>query len=115
MWRALAVALILTAPLGVPAVAAARWSLRALLALIALGALGTGLAHVLAATAAGRLGATRASATTFLMPVVALILGIAVRGEHVTAMSVAGAGVCLTGAWIIRRAHARPVAEKVAA
>ena len=36
--------------------------------LLALGALGTGLAYVLLAVAAGRVGATRASATTFLIP-----------------------------------------------
>jgi drug/metabolite transporter (DMT)-like permease len=107
MWRALAVALLLTAPLGVPALASAHWSVRTGLSMLALGALGTGLAHVLAATAAGRLGATRASVITLLMPVVALVLGVAVRGERVAALSVAGAAVCLTGAWIIRRAQER--------
>jgi drug/metabolite transporter (DMT)-like permease len=107
LWRALAVALILTAPLGIPSVLAATWSLMPLLSLLALGAFGTAIAQWLVATAAGRLGATRASATTFLIPAVALVLGVAVRHEHVAVLSVVGAGVCLAGAWLIRRAHIR--------
>jgi len=68
---ALTVALILTAPLGAPALMAAQWSSRSLLAILALGCLGTAVANVVMAVAAGRLGPTRASATTFLIPVVA--------------------------------------------
>jgi drug/metabolite transporter (DMT)-like permease len=52
--------------------------------------------------ATGRLGATRASATVFLIPVVALVLGVVVRGEHVAPLSVVGTAVCLAGAWLIR-------------
>jgi drug/metabolite transporter (DMT)-like permease len=107
IWRALGVALLLTAPLGIPAVVDAHWSLRPVAALLALGAFGTAIANVLAATAAGRMGATRASATTFLMPVVALVLGITVRHERVEALSMLGAAICLGGAWLIRHAGAR--------
>jgi len=102
VWRALAVALILTAPLGLPEVLKGDWSLRPALALLALGAGGTAIATILAATAAGRMGATTASATAFLIPVVALILGIVVRDERVTAISLIGAAICLFGAFIIR-------------
>jgi drug/metabolite transporter (DMT)-like permease len=105
IWRAQGVALALTAPLGVPELLAARWTPGALLALLALGALGTAVAFVLVAVAAGRLGATRASATTFLIPPVALALGVAVRGERVAPLSVIGAGVCVAGAWLMRRAQ----------
>jgi drug/metabolite transporter (DMT)-like permease len=105
IWRAQAVALVLTAPLGIPDLLSAHWSSGPLLSLLALGALGTGLAYVLLAVAAGRVGATRASATTFLIPAVALVLGVVVRGEHVALLSVAGAAVCVVGAWIIRRAQ----------
>jgi drug/metabolite transporter (DMT)-like permease len=102
IWRALAVALVLTAPLGLPEVARGDWSLRPMLALLALGAGGTAIATVVAATAAGRLGATKASATAFLIPVVALILGVVIRHEHVSALSLLGAAICLLGAAIIR-------------
>jgi drug/metabolite transporter (DMT)-like permease len=76
------------------------------LALCLLGVFGTGIANVLAATAAGRMGATRASGTTFIMPVVALLLGVLVRNEEVSAMSVIGVAICLAGAWILRQAQA---------
>ena len=102
VWRALAVALILTAPLGLPEVLKGDWSLRPALALLALGAGGTAIATILAATAAGRLGATKASATAFLIPVVALILGVVIRHERVGIVSLIGAGICLLGAAIIR-------------
>jgi drug/metabolite transporter (DMT)-like permease len=102
VWRALGVALLLTAPLGLPEVVNGDWSLRPALALLCLGAGGTAIATVLTATAAGRLGATKASATAFIIPVVALLLGVVVRGEHVTAVSLVGAAICLFGAAIIR-------------
>ena len=104
LWRAQALALALTAPLGLPEAIDVHWSLGPLLALLALGALGTGAAYVLLAVAAGRLGATRASATTFLIPPVALALGVVVRGEAVAPLSIAGAAVCVGGAWLVRRA-----------
>ena len=55
--------------------------------------------------AAGKLGATRASATTFLIPAVAVALGVAVRHERVTLLSVVGSVVCAGGAWFMRRAR----------
>jgi drug/metabolite transporter (DMT)-like permease len=105
IWRAQAVALILTAPFGLPEMLEARWSAGPLLSLLALGALGTGLAYVLTVMAAGRVGATKASATTFLIPPVALVLGVLVRGESVATLAVAGGVVCLGGAWLMRRAQ----------
>jgi drug/metabolite transporter (DMT)-like permease len=102
IWRALGVALVLTAPLGLPAVVNGQWTLRPALAMLGLGAGGTAIATILTATAAGRMGATKASATAFLIPVVALILGVVIRHEHVTAISLAGAAICLLGAAIIR-------------
>jgi drug/metabolite transporter (DMT)-like permease len=95
---------MLTAPLGLPEMLRARWSPGPLFSLLALGALGTGVAYVLTVMAAGRVGATKASATAFLIPPVALLLGVLVRGEHVAALSVLGGVVCLAGAWLMRRA-----------
>jgi drug/metabolite transporter (DMT)-like permease len=114
-WGALAVALVLTAPLGLPDLLAAHWTLVPLLSMLALGAGGTCLAQVLVAVAAGRMGATRASATTFLMPPVALLLGVAVRGENVAVLSAVGGAVCVAGAWIIRRAQAPAAVAPAAA
>ena len=105
IWRAQALALALTAPLGLPEVLRARWSATSLFSLLALGALGTGVAYVLTVMAAGRVGATKASATAFLIPPVALVLGVLVRGEHVAGLSVLGGVVCLVGAGLMRRAQ----------
>jgi drug/metabolite transporter (DMT)-like permease len=59
VWRALGIALMLTAPPGVPAVLDAHWSPRPVAALLTLGAFGTAIASVLAATAAGRMARRR--------------------------------------------------------
>jgi len=112
IWRAQFVALLLTAPLGIPAVLHGHWTPRPVAALLMLGAGGTAIANVLTAVAAGRMGATTASATTFLMPVVALGLGVVVRHEHVAPLSIVGAAICLTGGALIRQAR---VAEERAA
>jgi drug/metabolite transporter (DMT)-like permease len=108
IWRAQIIALVLTAPLGVPDLIAAHWTPGPVAALLALGALGTAAAHVVMSVAAGKLGATRASATTFLIPGVALALGVIVRGEKVALLSLAGSVVCVSGAWLMRRAQSSP-------
>jgi drug/metabolite transporter (DMT)-like permease len=105
IWRAQLVAVILTAPLGVRDMLAAHWTPGPLLCLLALGALGTGVAYVLLAVSAGRIGATRASATTFLIPPVALVLGVVIRHERVALLAVLGGVVCVGGAWLMRRAQ----------
>jgi drug/metabolite transporter (DMT)-like permease len=102
MWRALGVAMILTAPLGLPAVLNGTWTLRPAIAMLLLGAGGTAVAQVLSATAAGRMGATKASIAAFFIPVVALILGVVIRHERVTMVSLVGAAICLVGAAIVR-------------
>lgn len=111
IWRAQAVAVVLTAPLGIPDMMRATWTPRAVLALLALGALGTAIAHVMITVAAGRVGATRASATTFLIPGVALLLGVIVLGEHVAPLAVVGCIVCVAGAWLMRRAQLAPLSR----
>ena len=104
IWRAQMVALVLMLPFGFRDVLQARWSPTPLLSLLALGALGTGVAHVVMTTASGRLGATRASASAFLIPPVALLLGVLVRGEHVAPLAILGGALCVAGAWLMRRA-----------
>jgi drug/metabolite transporter (DMT)-like permease len=105
IWRAQAAALVLTAPLGISDLLHARWITGPVLALLALGVLGTGVAFVVITIAAGRVGSTRASSTAFLIPPVALVLGVLVRHEHVAALSILGAAVCVAGAWLMNRAR----------
>jgi drug/metabolite transporter (DMT)-like permease len=112
IWRGLGVATLLTAPLGVRETAAAHWHATSVFSLIALGMLGTGVAFAVMATAAGRVGATRASGAAFLIPPVALLLGVLVRGEHVATLSIIGSAVCVLGAWMIRPQASQPAPAK---
>ena len=102
IWRGLGLATVIMAPLGGPDVLKATWHVGPALSLLALGAFGSGIAFIVMAKAAGRVGATRASGAAFLIPPVALLLGVIVRHEHVAALSILGAVVCVTGAWMIR-------------
>jgi drug/metabolite transporter (DMT)-like permease len=108
IWRAQAVAVILTAPLGIREVAMAHWSLWPVLALLGLGAGGTAIAFIAMTANAGKFGATRASSTTFLMPPVALLLGVLVRDERVAVLSIVGGAICILGAWQMARAQLTP-------
>lgn len=107
LWRAEMVALVLLAPLGVASIDESSFAWRPVVAVLLLGVLGTAVAHTLSATLAGRVGATRASATTYLMPVVSLSLGTVVRGEHVAALAIVGSCLALAGAAILGRSAAR--------
>lgn len=102
VWRAVGVAAVLTAPLGVPPLFSAHWTVPSFAAVVALGVLGTALANVLSAAAAGRFGPTQAAATSFVSPVVALALGIAVRREHVAMIALFGVALCLIGSVVVR-------------
>lgn len=114
IWRAQMVALALLLPFGVSDVANAQWSPVPVMSLLALGALGTGVAHVVMATASGRMGATRASATAFLIPPVALLLGVLLRDEHVAPLAVVGGTLCVGGAWLMRLASSDHAAKPAA-
>jgi len=103
LWRAQAVALVLTTPLGLLHAGDVTFGWRPTLSMVGLGVLGTALAYVAMADNAGRLGSSRASASVYLIPVVSLVLGAAVRNEDVAALSVAGCAVALAGAWMAGR------------
>jgi len=105
LWRAQMAALVMTAPLGFTGITDIDFAWKPLLMVGLLGVFGTGLAYVMTVSNAGRLGATRASVTTYLIPVVALALGAIVRDEKVYALSIAGCAVALGGAYLAGRRH----------
>jgi len=107
IWRALGIALLLTAPLGAPAMLRLHWQTGPVLSMLALGVLGTALANVVMTYVAGRLDASVASAPIFLVPVVSVALGIVVRGEQVPATSLLGGAVCVLAAWLLAQARSR--------
>ena len=53
---------------------------------------------------AGRVGGPRMSTTTYLIPVVAIVLGVAFRDETVAPIAVLGVVVVLAGAYLASRA-----------
>lgn len=100
LWRAQLVALVAVAPFGLPGLVNSTPTPGGVLAMVALGALGTGLAYVLFSNLAGRVGAARASVTTYLIPVVALALGAGLAGERVALLSLPGIALALLGAYL---------------
>lgn len=67
------------------------------LAVLALGALGTGLAYVWNTRIIGAWGATNASTVTYLTPVVGVLLGVIVLGERISWNEPVGAAVVVLG------------------
>ena len=106
MVRALGVALVLTSPLGLAGVGDSSFAWRSALAVVTLGALGTGLAFVLMASNAGSYGSTRAASSTYVIPGVALVLGVAFRDESVAALAVVGSVVAVSGAYLVNTTRA---------
>lgn len=70
---------------------------KVLASMLALGALGTGIAYLIFYRLIGEIGATAASTVTYLVPVVAVTLGVAVLGEAVAWNDFVGAVVVLLG------------------
>ena len=103
LWRAQAAALVMTVPFGLTGVNDIDFAWHPLVMIVLLGVFGTGLAYVMTVSNAGRLGATRASVTTYLIPVVALALGAFIRDESVDPLSIIGCAVALAGAYLAGR------------
>ena len=104
IWRTQMVALVLTLPYALVGMGGSSMAWKPIGAVFVLGAFGTGVAFVAAGTVMGRVGATRGSIIAYLIPVVALILGVALRDEHVEAIAVCGLGLALVGAYLTSRA-----------
>ena len=71
-----------------------------ILALIALGLVNTGLAYWLFYALIDDAGAATASLITYVMPVVALALGVGLLAEPLTAVAVTGLVLIALGAWL---------------
>lgn len=102
LWQEL-FALLFSLPLGIPAFADSDFAWSALLSLMVLGALGTGLAYVLYGMLMVRAGAVRGVIGVFFTPIVATFLGVIFRDEKVTVLAVIGMLVVICGAWLTSR------------
>ena len=106
MSKMLALATLWTAPFGIWGLVDSDFALDAAAATTVLGVLGTGIAFVLMATLVGRVGGPRASFITYLIPVVALVLGAVFRDDEVSALALAGVLLVVLGALLAgRREH----------
>lgn len=98
MSAVLSLATIWLIPVGLMGIGDNRWRPGTLVAVLALGVIGTGLAYWVMATLVGRVGPVRASFITYLIPVVSLILGVVIRDDRVAGLSLVGAAMTTFGA-----------------
>ncbi|TWJ27040.1 drug/metabolite transporter (DMT)-like permease [Micromonospora sagamiensis] len=83
------------------------WRVDAVLSLLVLGILGTGVAYVLNYRIISDEGPTAASVVAYLLPIVAVLLGWLVVDEPVTGAILVGVGLVLVGVVLTRRPVAR--------
>lgn len=105
MARMLALATLWTAPYGLWSVPGSTFELVPVASVVFIGAIGTGVAFVVMATLVGSVGSTRASMATYLIPVVAMVLGVVVRDEQVGPVAVGGVALVVAGAYLASRAE----------
>lgn len=105
IWRAQMAALAMTVPFGLTGLGDVHLSAKPAVMVLLLGVFGTGVAFAVAISNTGRLGPTRASVTTYLIPAVSLFLGAIVRDESVALLSMIGCATALLGAYLAGRRH----------
>jgi drug/metabolite transporter (DMT)-like permease len=103
LWS-LVISSILLAPVAAFGYRSSEFALSSVGAVLILGVVGTGLARVLATTLAGRVGGPRMTMTTYLIPVVAIVLGVVFRDEVVQPIALVGVVLVLAGAFAASRA-----------
>lgn len=93
-------------PVGLRDLGSNDWRPGVLVPVAVLGIVGTGLAYWIMSTLVGRVGSIRASLITYLIPVVSLILGVAIRNDEVAPLALAGAALITVGALLASRRRA---------
>jgi drug/metabolite transporter (DMT)-like permease len=88
--------------LGVTGAPSPRLDATVVASILILGLIGTGAAYVLNYQIIASVGATVASTVTYLLPVVAIILGFLVLGERITLLDLAGIALTLAGVALTR-------------
>jgi drug/metabolite transporter (DMT)-like permease len=106
MARMLAMATVWTLPYGLVSIPSSEVELAPLLAVAVLGVVGTGVAFLLMGSLVGRVGATRSSFITYLIPVVALALGVVFQGDDVAVAALFGVILVVGGALLASRQEA---------
>jgi len=101
--------LILATPFG--GLTSPQWRLDAVLGLVALGAVGTGIAYVLNYRIISDDGPVLASTVTYLIPLVAVVVGALFLQEDLTPTLITGTAVVLAGVALARHKTSQAVAR----
>jgi drug/metabolite transporter (DMT)-like permease len=108
MGRMLVLGAIWTAPFGIASLSGSEFSWASFGAVLVLGAVGTGFAFAIMGKLVGRVGGTRAAFATYLIPVVAIALGVLLRSEEIAGAGLAGVVLVIAGAVLASRADRTP-------
>jgi drug/metabolite transporter (DMT)-like permease len=106
MARMLGYATVWTLPFGIVGAAGSTFAWGPLVAMLVLGAIGTGVAFVLMGRLVARVGSSRASFATYLIPVVAVALGAVFLDETIVISSIVGIALVMGGALLASRKEA---------
>lgn len=109
----LVAAALLAVALPLSGAGAPQASAVSLVSLVILGVLGTGVAYVLNYQIITSEGATVAATVTYLLPVVAIVLGVVVLDETVTVTVLAGIALVLAGVALTRGRSRHPRSDEI--
>jgi drug/metabolite transporter (DMT)-like permease len=99
----LAAAALLTLPVALTGLPGHAPGLRPVAAVLALGVAGTGLAYLLYYSVLQRIGPARTSLVAYLIPAFAIVYGVALLDEPLTAGLAVGLPLVLAGCWLAGR------------
>lgn len=99
----LLMATVWTAPYGLWDARTSTFEWGPVIATVVLGVAGTGLAFALMGTLVGRVGSTRASFITYLIPGISLALGVVFQGDEVSPLAIVGVCLVVAGAFMASR------------
>jgi drug/metabolite transporter (DMT)-like permease len=97
---AMVIASIILLPFGIGDFPSSEPPTEALVAVVVLGLVCSAVAFILFFRLITEVGPSRATVITYVNPIVALALGVAVLGESVTAGAIAGLLLILAGSWL---------------
>jgi drug/metabolite transporter (DMT)-like permease len=99
------VAVALVTPYGIYGLTQSTFAWPSLAAMAAVGVLGTGVAMVLMGSLVGSVGPTRATFITYLIPIVAMVLGVVFRDDFVSPIAILGVILVIAGAILASRSE----------
>lgn len=102
LWMTI-IAAAMSLPYGIVGLARSGADLKALGALLMLGAVGTGIAFALYGVLLARAGTVRGMIGIFFTPIVGAILGVAVRGDSLHVLAIVGMSIVIVGAVMVSR------------